>query len=721
MGSHNFTLSRRQLLKAGGGIVVAMTLPSGKVFAVDSVAPGGLVANAFVHIGRDSLVTVMIKHSELGQGPLTGLTTLVAEELDADWAQMRAVQAPADAAVFNNLSFGPLQGTGASSSIANSYDQMRRAGAIARVALVQAASQVWSVPAAEITIDSGKMKHMGSGKSGSFGDFADVASALPLPTDVVLKSPDAFRLIGKELSLPKLDLPAKTNGQAVYTMDLHGPDMLTVVVARAPRFGGKVASFDPKEALKVPGVVAVEQISAGVAVFATGSWAALRGRERLDISWDDSSSETRGTVDFFQQLSSLAEKPGLVARAVGNVDEALSKAGQILEREYRFPHLAHAPMETVNGVLHWDGTRVRARYGSQIQTLDQMQLAKVFGIKPEMVEIETLFAGGSFGRRVDLGNDFVLQMAECGRLVGPKHSIKLLWTREDDIKGGFYRPIVVHRLRGAMRNGSLVGWSDTIAGQSFAEGTAFEISYIKNGIDQLLVEGSDEIPYEAAAFRCDQHIARFGITITSLRGVAFNHTIYAVECFIDELLESNGLDPVDGRLALMHEVPRLQNVLLEAARMADWTAPRPKARAVGVAVSQAFGTYIAEIAEVSLNEGGEPTVHQVWCAVDCGVPVNPDIIRAQVEGAIGYGLGLILFGNITIEKGSPMQGNFNDYRPLRFHEMPKIEVSIVASAEKPSGIGEPGLPPIGPAVANALAKLGVRRPTTLPMVGNLEM
>jgi isoquinoline 1-oxidoreductase beta subunit len=718
MDRNDLSISRRQFFKGAGGLVVALSVPvaNGRMAAA-AQASSQLQPNAFVRIDGDSAVTVVVKHSEMGQGPLTGLTTLIAEELDADWAQMKAVQAPANAEVFNNLSFGPLQGTGASSSMANAYDQTRQAGALARRALVEAAAVVWNVPAAEIAIERGIISHSPSSRSGRFGDFVEFAASRPFPTTATPKDPSQFRLIGREKTVRKIDVPEKVNGSAIYTMDIHEPGMLTVVIARSPRIGGVVASYDDAAARQIPGVKEIKQIAAGVAVYATGTWAALKARETLDIVWDNSHAVSGSTAEYFEHLSSIAKTPGAVAASKGDAIDALSKADEVLEVEYRFPHLSHSPMEPINCYLMWDGTRVRARYGSQIQTLDQLQFAKLFNIDPKMVEIETLFSGGSFGRRIDVGNDFIAEIVDCAKAIGPNRPLKLVWSREDDIHGGFYRPIMVHRMRGALENGKIVAWNDVLAGQSFSIGTPMEAGYVHNGIDQLTVEGSSEIPYQADHFRCDQHIVKLPITTTSLRGVAFNHTIYAVECFVDELLERGGLDPVEGRLALIENSPRLVNVLRAVASMADWNGAQiPAGRARGVAISQAFGTYIAEIAEVSCNDGGEPRVHKVWCAVDCGVPVNPDVIRAQVEGAIAFGLGLVLYGQITIDEGAVVQSNFNDYRPLRIHEMPAVDVQVIRSAEKPSGIGEPGLPPIGPAVANALARLGKVRPRSLPMV-----
>jgi isoquinoline 1-oxidoreductase beta subunit len=720
MSTHDARLSRREFVGSAGVLVVGLYLWPSRVQARAAPAAKRILApNAFVRVGTDDSVTVIVKHTELGQGPLTGLTTLVAEEMDADWSQMRAEHAPVNAALYNNFALGPIQGTGGSSAMANSYDQMRQAGATARVLLVQAAALAWSVPAAEIVVERGTLRHAASGHTGRFGQFTEAAAQLPVPKGVRVKDPSEFRLIGKEGAVKKLDVPDKTNGKARYTMDIHEPGMLTVVVAHGPRFGSKVSSFDPRDALAVKGVAAVKQISSGVAVYADTTWSAIMGREQLHVTWDESSAEKRGTEEIIETYRRIAATPGAVAAAHGDVDKVLAGARRVIEAEYVFPYLAHAPMEPVDGYLVWDGRRVKARYGSQIQTFDQAQLARIFGIKPDDVEIETLLAGGSFGRRIDSGGDIVRDLGEAAKAIGPNQPVKVVWTRDDDIRGGHYRPLMVHRLRGAIDGGKIVAWSNTMVGQSILAGIdkSFGFPGPANGIDFTMVEGAKELLYETANFRCDAHIVETGVPVTSWRSVGNTHTGYAVECFVDELLQAGGRDPVAGRLALLGKSPRAAGVLRAAADLAKWSGPSAAAgRARGVALVKSFGTYVAQIADVSIGDRGEPRVHKVWCAVDCGVAVNPDVIRAQMEGGIGYGLGAILFSEVAMKDGRPVPSNFNDYRSLRINEMPEIEVTIVKSAEKPTGVGEPGLPPIGPAVANALARLGRARPRRLPMV-----
>ena len=634
--------SRRTVLKGAAGLVIGMHLGSTARSQSDLgrvLEAGGstiFVPNAFVRIGTDNVVTVIVKHIEFVQGPFTGLSTLVAEELDADWSQMRAEHAPANATLYNNLVFGPVQGTGGSSSIANSYEQMRKAGAIARELLVQAAANDWNVPASQITVERGVLRHVRSGRSGRFGQFAEAAAKLPVPADAPLKPPSFFRLIGRDRSVKRLDSAAKSNGTAKFTIDIREPSMLTVVVAHPPRFGAEVASFDASVARAVSGVVDVKQTPQGVAVFANGMWPAIKGREKLRITWDETAAETRGSDQIIDYYRELARTKGIVAAVHGDAEAALSGGGGAIEAEYVFPYLAHAPMEPLDGFLRWDGQRATARIGCQLQTGDQMAIATVLGIKPEQVEIETMPAGGSFGRRGEALSDFAQELAGVAKAIGPNRPVKLVWTREDDIQGGRYRPTFLHRMRGAIRDGQIVAWTNTVVGQSFLIGTPWEAAMVKDGIDDLMIEGAKKLPYEIANFRCDVHVAKVGVPTLSWRSVGHTHTGYAVECFVDELLQAAGKDPIAGRLAMMGKSPRQAGVLRAVAQLARWSGPCPiNDRARGVAIVEAFGTYVAQIAEVSAGNADGPRVHKVWCAVDCGVSVNPDVIRAQMEGGIG--------------------------------------------------------------------------------------
>jgi isoquinoline 1-oxidoreductase beta subunit len=640
---------------------------------------------------------------------------LVAEEMDADWAQMRAEHAPGNQKLYANLFMG-MQGTGGSTAMANSYLQMRKAGALARWMLVNAAAQSWGVPADQIMVKDGVISGPG-GKQGKFGDFTAAAAKLTPPQDVPLKDPAKFTLIGRDRSVGRVDSLAKSTGQAKFSIDQWEPGTLTVVVARPPRFGGKVASFDATKALAVKGVVAVKQIPNGIAVFAEGTWQAIKGRKALAIKWDDSKAEPRGSAEMAKAYLAKARTPGKLAKATGDVKAAFATPGAtLIEADYVFPYLAHAPMEPLAGYIEWDGKSALARFGSQFPSFDQPAIAKALGLPVEQVKIEPVLAGGSFGRRATGDAHFATELAECAKAIGPGKKIRLTWTREDDIHGGYYRPLMVHRMKGAVKDGKIIAWTDSLVGQSFIFGGPMEQMIVRDGIDSTMVEGSDKPPYTLPAFRCEATVDPSPVTTLWWRSVGHTHTGYVVETFVDRLLEAAGKDPVAGRLELMEEEPRAAAVLKAVAKLADWGSPVPAGRARGVAVVESFSTFVAEIAEVSIGEDGEPKVHKVWAAVDCGVAVNPDIIRAQVEGGIGYATGHILYGDVPLVAGKPTVSNFNDYRSLRIMEMPEVEVTIIPSSAAPTGIGEPGVPPCGPAIANALAKLGRERPTHLPMV-----
>lgn len=719
MTAHDLKLSRRTMLQGAGALVIGVMLPIGKVFAQAANPPAPANPNAFIRITPDNKVTVLIKHVEMGQGPRTGLATIVAEELDADWSQIVAENAPAAPEYINTLV--GMQFTGGSTAIAESYTQMRKAGAAARAMLVQAAAKRWKVKPEEITVEKGVIRHAKSRKQGNFGQFAADAAKLPVPADPPLKDPSKFTLIGRDKSVGRTDSPSKVNGTAKFGIDEVMPGMLYVVVARPPRFGSKVVSFDPAPALKVAGVTAVRPLSSGVAVYARNTWSAMKGRKALIVKWDESGAEPRGSEQIAADYLTASKKPGPVAKSAGDVDAAVKAAGKgVVEMEYVFPYLAHGPMEPLNGFIHWDGTKVDARYGCQTQTPDQAAIAKVLGLKPEQVSLTTTYAGGSFGRRATPNSDFAIELAEAAKAIGPNKPVKVVWSREDDITGGFYRPLTVHRMKGVIKDGKITTWSDSLIGQSFFANSPFEAFMVKDGIDTSMIEGAGEIFYDIPNFRCDVTIAKSPVPTLWWRSVGHTHTGYAIETFIDLLLEKAGKDPVAGRIELMGKTPsskRAIAVLKAVADLANWNGPAAaNGRARGVAVVESFGTCVAEIAEVSIGENGEPKVHKVWAAVDCGTAVNPDVIRAQVEGGIGYALGHILYAEVPLVAGKPTVSNFNDYRSLRINEMPEVEVTILPLSTPPTGIGEPGVPPCGPAIANAIARLGQARPTRLPMV-----
>ncbi len=709
--------SRRHFLKAsamaGAGLVIGLHLPA-RVAKAATPAGGPFAPNAFVRIAPDNTVTVLAKHIEFGQGVYTGLATLVAEELDADWAQIRVESAPSDPTLYNNLSWGPVQGTGGSSSIANSYEQMRRAGATARAMLVAAASNHWGVPPSEISAERGVLRHIATGQETAFGDLADAAAKLEPPAEVRLKNPADFKLIGKDV--PRVDSAEKTRGQARYTIDMTLPGMLTAVVARPPRFGGKAVSVNAEAAKAVRGVTDVVEIPRGVAVLAKGFWAAKTGRDALEITWDDSAAERRGSAEMMAEYKRIAGKPGMVARQDGDADGAMAGAAKVLEAAYEFPFLAHAPMEPLDCVVRLGPDSCEIWTGSQIQTVDHMTAAGIAGLKPEQVKVHTLLAGGSFGRRATPDADMVSEAVTIARAIGGRAPVKVVWTREDDIQGGRYRPMYYHTLRAGLdADGKLVGWRHRIVGQSIVKGTPFEGGLVKNGIDQTSVEGANNLPYDVPNVLVDLHTTDVTVPVLWWRAVGSTHTAYSTEAFIDELAEAAGKDPLAFRRAMLRRHPRHLAVLELAAEKAGWGTPLPRGRGRGIAVHESFNSFVAEVAEVGIRDDGTVKVERVVCAVDCGVPVNPDVIRAQMEGGIGYGLGAVLHDAVTLDGGVVEQSNFHDYVPLRIDEMPRIEVHIVPSTAAPTGVGEPGVPPIGPAVANAVFDATGQRIRSLPL------
>lgn len=709
--------SRRTFLKltagAAGGLLLALRLPGQRALA----AAGDTFAQPFVHIRADNTILVLSKHLDKGQGIATGLATLVAEELDAAWEQVSVEFAPANAELYKNLFFG-MQGTGGSTAMANSFQQYRQAGATARAMLISAAAKAWSVPAAEIKVSAGTLSHA-SGKTATFGEMAGAAAAEAIPQDVTLKTPDQWVYIGK--SFPRVDTKAKTRGAAgAYGMDQRFDNMLVAVLARPPRFGSTVATVDDAAARALPGVIDVITVPSGVAVLATGTWAAMQGRDALTITWDDSAAEMRSTDAMEAELADLVAKPGLKAHGHGDAAAAMAKAARVIEADYQFPYLAHAPMEPLDITVLFDGSSATFWTGSQFQTIDQMVAGQVLGLTPDKVAINTLWAGGSFGRRAQPDSHYFVEAALIAktRLAAghaPQH-IKVVWTREDDIRGGYYRPMTRHKVRAGLdANGNLLAWEHRIAGKSIMIGTAMEAFVVKNGIDETMVEGVSNTTYALPAFALEVHATKTPIPVLWWRSVGHTHTAYVMETMIDRLAKEAGQDPVAYREALLKDDPRKLGVLKLAAEKAGWGNALPKGRYRGVAVHTSFNSHVAEIAEISFREDGTVKVEKVVCAVDCGIPVNPDAIRAQVEGAIGYGLGAILRNEITFTDGVVDQANFDTYLPLRMTDMPLIEVHIVASAEAPTGIGEPGTPPIGPAVANAIAAAKGEWAATLPM------
>jgi isoquinoline 1-oxidoreductase beta subunit len=713
--------SRRRFLQGAAGLTLAIYLPSGTAAngSRKAASAAGFEPNAFLRIAEDNSVTVISKHLEMGQGTYTGLATIVAEELDADWSQVRVESAPADAKRYNNLAWGPAQGTGGSSAVGNSWEQLRKAGASARAMLVSAAAQQWKVAPAEIVVANGEVLHQASGRKASFGQLARAAAEQTTPADVKLKDPKDFKLIGKHV--PRKDSADKTTGKAVFTQDIHLPGMLIAVVAHPPRFGAKVKSFDASKAKAVKGVVDVVQIPSGVAILAKDTWSAKKGRDVLAVEWDESAAFKLGSGQILDQYRELAKSPGKVAKSAGDADKAISTATHKLEAAYDFPYLAHAAMEPMNCVVRLGKDGCEVWNGDQMQTMDQMVLAKLFGLAPEKVRINTLYAGGSFGRRANKDSDYVLEAAHIVKAINGRAPVKLVWLREDDMRAGYYRPMFHHRLwAGLDDQGKLVGWRHRLVGQSILTGTPFA-AMVKDGIDAVSVEGANNLPYAIPNMQVELHTPTdIGVPVLWWRSVGSTHTAFSTECFIDELAQAAKKDPVAWRLSMLEQHPRYAAVLKLVADKAGWSTPLAggnagERRGRGVAVHESFNSLAAQVAEVTVKDDGSYRVDRVVCAVDCGTVVNPDVVRAQVEGSIGFALSSVLYGAITLTEGRVDQSNFHDYQPIRISEMPRIEVHFVPSAANPTGIGEPPVPPLAPAVANALAAATGKRVRALPI------
>jgi isoquinoline 1-oxidoreductase beta subunit len=712
-------VSRREFLVASGGLALGFHLPqllaqSGPGRTVNTDVANAFSPNAFIRISPDNTVTVVVKHVEMGQGTYTGLPTLVAEELDADWSQIRAEGAPADAKRYNNLFWGEAQGTGGSTALANSYEQLRNAGAAARAMLVAAAAAKWQVPASAIQVARGVVSS--NGRRATFGELAADAAKQPVPADVKLKDPADFVLIGKPAA--RTDARAKSNGSAIFTQDVKLPGMLTAVVLHPPRFGAKLKSFDAARAKQIKGVLQVVAFSTsatnGVAVLAKDYWSAKKGRDALTAEWDESAAFRLGSDEIMTEYKSLAARPGLSARKDGDADAALKGAAKILEAAYEFPYLAHATMEPMNCVVKLDSGGCEIWNGEQFQTVDQAAVAKLLGLETGQVRINQLYAGGSFGRRANPQSDFVLEAAAIAMTIKGAAPVKLVWGREDDMRAGYYRPMYYHTLKAGLdAQGMLVAWKHLIVGQSILAGTAFEPMLVKDGIDATSVEGATNLPYAIPNLAVELHTPKIGVPVQWWRSVGSTHTAYATECFLDEIARATKKDPFELRRSLLGKHPRHKAVLELAAEKSGWGNAKAGVSR-GIAVHESFNTYVAQVVEIS-GADSSLKIERVVCAVDCGVAVNPNIIAMQMESGIGYGLSAALTGAITLKDGIVEQSNFHDYPVLRMNQMPQIEVFIVPSKEKPTGVGEPGTPVIAPALANAILARQGKPIRALPM------
>jgi isoquinoline 1-oxidoreductase beta subunit len=709
-------VSRRHFLvgatAAGASLVVGFSA---------SAAPGaaGAASNPFagyVRIDPDNKVTIYSAHMDMGQGIYQGVATLAQEELDGDWSKLEVVGASGDPALYGNLAMGgKFQLTGGSTGTASSWRRYRVAGATARAMLVAAAARKWGVPAGDIVAADGVLRAK-NGATATYGEMAALAALEPVPTAVALKDPKDWKYIGAE-NLPRLDSAPKSTGRQTFTIDVRLPGLLTAAMIHPPLFGAKVKSFDAAKAKAMKGVVEVVETPRGVAVIANGMWEAMKAREAVNVVWDESAAEKRGTPELFAAYRALAEKGGdTIAVDRGDAVGALGKAAKVVEARYEFPYLAHAALEPMNAVAWMNPDGVLEVWGGhQLPDLYQAVAAQVAGVAPDKVKLHVMKTGGGFGRRATPDADIIVEAVAAAKAIGWKAPVRVQWTREDDMRGGRYRPAYVHKIAAGLdADGRIVALRDTIVGQSIGKGSPFEAMLVKNGVDGTSVEGMANQPYAIPNFRLDLTTTDMNVPVLWWRSVGSTHTAYVLEAFIDELAQAAGKDPVAYRLDMLADKPRHAAVLKLAAEKAGWSTKAAPGRFRGVAVAESFGSYVAQVVEISVDKAGSPKVERVVCAVDCGVAVNPDMVRAQMEGGIGFGLGAILKSRITLDGGKVVEGNFDGYEVLRLNEMPKVEVHIVKSAEDPKGVGEPGVPPIGPALANAVFQATGKRMRILP-------
>ena len=703
-------MKRRDLLKGGaaaaGSFTLGFVMP-GKIRAAGAATGSDTFApNAYIRIDPDNRVTLIMAKSEMGQNVYTVLPMIVAEELDAAWPGIHVQQSEVDPAY--NSPMMPMMLTGGSSSVRTSYDSLRQAGATARAMLLNAAAAEWGVPVGRLETRQGTISDPVAGRSASYGEFAAAASRQPVPADVALKSPDRFRLIGKDHK--RLDSELKVTGAAGFGLDVRRPDMRYAVVARPPVFGATLASFDAGRAEAMPGVHKVKRVPSGVAVIADSSWRAIKARDALEIDWNEDEQAARNSADMLEEYRELAGQPGFAIQEQGDFDAIAADAAQVIEASYEFPFLAHACMEPLNCTVHDQGGKAEIWTGSQMQTMDRAQAAEVLGYEAESVSLHTCFLGGGFGRRAAAFSDFVVEAAHVAK--GEPWPVQTLWTREDDMRGGQYRPLTVHRSRLALgQDGRPLAWHNRVVSQPLS---GMEMLGMKvENFDSSQVEGLTTQPYPVPVVNLEAHLAESPVTTLWWRSVGHTHTSFLEETLFDEAAHAVGADPMEYRLSLLEKHPRYVALLEKVKAMSGWGRELPAGTGLGVAIEESFGSIVAEVAEVTVKDGAI-RVEKVWCAADCGFAVNPLGVREQMESGIIYGLSAALYGEISIENGQAAQGNFDDYKVIRMDEAPQIEVAIIDSGAPMGGIGEPGTPPIFPAVGNAIFAASGQRLRSLP-------
>jgi len=703
-------VTRRGFLKsgsaAGAGLLLGFYLPSRNgVAAAEPV----FEPNVFLHIDTAGVVTLMAPRPELGQGVRTSLPMLIAEELEADWTKIRIEQALSD------RKYGP-QGVGGSGSVRGSWIPLRRAGAAAREMLIAAAAARWGVAPGECRAENGVIHHAGSGRKLGFGDVAEDAGKLEVPKEPKLKEPSEFKLLGKRTK--RVDTAPKVRGVAEFGIDVRVPGMKYAALARCPVFGGTLGRFDAAKAKAVPGVRDVVRIGESLAVVADNTWAAFQGRNALDIQWNEGPNAALDTAAIRRQFATDAEKGGVVWRNDGDLAAALNGPGKKLQAEYEFPFLSHAPMEPMNCTAHVKPDGVEVWVPTQVPQSNQQEVAKVTGMDPSKVRLHVTYLGGGFGRR--LMDDYAVEAAQVSKAIDAP--VKVMWSREDDMRHDFYRPSSLHRMRGVIGDdGQPAAFSHLVVAPSIGQQL---FGNVRDGLDGTMASQTPYC-YQTPNVKLEYAMSNTAVPAGWWRAVYTTHCGFATECFVDELAHAAGKDPYEFRHALLagdrtvesgrgrFSTARLRGVLELAAGKAGWGKPLAKGRSCGIACYPSFGSYTACVAEVSV-EDGEVRIHRVVSAMDCGMIVNPDTIEAQMEGSVAYALSAMLKQAITIEGGRVMQSNFNDFPMLRINEMPRVEVHIVQSREAPGGAGEPGVTPVAPAVANAVFAATGRRIRRLP-------
>ncbi len=714
--------SRRGFLKGAGAAVSVLAVGISPKGAMASAARHGAHFSPFVKIYSDGTVAAVVKHFEGGQGPATGLSTLIAEELNMELSDITFEMAPSNPELYNNLFFGSFQITGGSTAIANSFKQYCGAGAAAREMLLQAAANTWGVAVSDLTLKNGVIS--GGGKEGSIGDFVEAASALEVPAEPKMKDPSQWTQIGNP-QRARRDTPDKIDGTGIYAMDVQLENQMVVAIQRAPRLGAVVSSFDDSAAKEIKGFIMAQALpnGAGVVAYADSTWAAFQARDAIDVTWDFSSAEGRSSDQIKEELhAAVNAKPEYQVSAGGaDAAAAIDGAAKVVEREFYFPLLAHSPMEPLAATIEplADGGVVM-HDGAQIPTANHMVMNQILEIPMEKIQVNTLYAGGFFGRRSNAASDYLVEVTLAFAMTDRTRPVKLVWSREDDVTGGWYRPPYAHKVRIGLDDvGKIVGWDHRIAGPSIFKGTAFESFIVHNGIDHSSVEGVPDSPYAIPGMFVGLTDTKAPTTVNYWRSVGNSHTGYVMETMMDEAAAAAGIDPIEFRLQyLSDEDPsqkRLAGVIKLAAEKGGWGTALPKGRARGFAAHKSFGSYVAQVCEISTDADGVVQIEKFTATVDCGVAVNPDVVKAQIEGGIGYGVGHVMRDEITLADGEIEQSNFPDYEPLRMRDIGAIDVHIVASTEAPTGVGEPGTPPAGPALANAIAAAGGKRVTSLPM------